>query len=282
MRVLFVTYRFPVHTHDAACHTVYRLVRHFSARHDVYLAGLAPSEAWASDRGLVAPYCRAIGTHVLPRAVSGAQAMLSLATDRTPLQVAYYRSSGFAALVKRMVAEHDIDIVYGYHLRSAQYIAGLAVPRVIALQPAQILHFGRRRRIIKDPIRRLPYTIETGRLAGYERDVAARFDRCLLISETDRAAIDPGGTLDNVLFSPHGVDVEHFTPPPGQASEPRTLIFSGALGMDTNSDAVLYFCREILPLVHRAAPDARLFIVGKEPPASVRALASDPRVTVTG
>jgi glycosyltransferase involved in cell wall biosynthesis len=48
-----------------------------------------------------------------------------------------------------------------------------------------------------------------------------------------------------------------------------------------NAEAVEIFCRDILPRIAAVLPSTRLYIVGKNPPAAVRALAS-PRVEVTG
>ena len=39
---------------------------------------------------------------------------------------------------------------------------------------------------------------------------------------------------------------------------------------------------EVLPLIHRAEPDAKFVIVGKNPPEEVFSLAADPRIEVTG
>jgi glycosyltransferase involved in cell wall biosynthesis len=49
-----------------------------------------------------------------------------------------------------------------------------------------------------------------------------------------------------------------------------------------NIAGVLWFAREALPIIHRALPDARFVIVGKNPPEEVLALTSDPRIEVTG
>jgi hypothetical protein len=48
-----------------------------------------------------------------------------------------------------------------------------------------------------------------------------------------------------------------------------------------NADAVLFFCRQVLPLVRRALPDVTVTLVGDAPPKEVRALSS-PAITVTG
>ena len=56
-----------------------------------------------------------------------------------------------------------------------------------------------------------------------------------------------------------------------------------------NVAGVLWFARQVLPLVWRVVPEARFVIVGKNPPSEVRALATspqppglEPRVIVTG
>jgi O-antigen biosynthesis protein len=61
----------------------------------------------------------------------------------------------------------------------------------------------------------------------------------------------------------------------------RDLMFIGGFGHPPNTDAVLYFVREILPRIHERLPELRLYVVGNAPPESIRALASF-HVVVTG
>jgi glycosyltransferase involved in cell wall biosynthesis len=61
----------------------------------------------------------------------------------------------------------------------------------------------------------------------------------------------------------------------------RDLLFVGGFSHTPNVDGMLYFCREILPLVLQKLPRTRLWIVGNAPPPEIVALASD-HVIVTG
>ena len=160
-----------------------------------------------------------------------------------------------------------MDVAYGYHLRSAPYVAPLTcLPRVVAFQPAQVLHFGRRCAVIRNPFKRAVYRVEHRRLLEYERKVAARFERCLLISETDRRAIDPEGALGNVFYNPHGTDVAKFAPPSDMVRDSSSLVFAGAMSIDTNTDAIQFFVQRVLPLIWRHRPTVKLQIVGRHPP----------------
>ena len=61
----------------------------------------------------------------------------------------------------------------------------------------------------------------------------------------------------------------------------RDLCFLGGYRHTPNVDAVLYFVREVLPLIRAREPDVRFIIAGAHPPDEVRALAGD-GVVVTG
>lgn len=49
-----------------------------------------------------------------------------------------------------------------------------------------------------------------------------------------------------------------------------------------NEDGMLYFCREILPLIQRRAPEVSLGIVGRAPTPAVKRLAETRGIEVTG
>ena len=61
-----------------------------------------------------------------------------------------------------------------------------------------------------------------------------------------------------------------------QADTP-TILHVGTMFWPPNVAGVLWFAREVLPLIHRRLPEARFVVVGKAPPPEVQALASDPR-----
>jgi sugar transferase (PEP-CTERM/EpsH1 system associated) len=132
------------------------------------------------------------------------------------------------------------------------------------------------------------YAREARRLLAFERRAAASSDATLFVSAAEAAlfrSLAPE-SADRVHAVPNGVDFDFFNPnrpyhspfPPGV--EP--LVFTGAMDYWANVDAVSWFAREILPLVRRRRTDAVFWIVGANPAAAVRALASLPAITVTG
>ena len=64
-------------------------------------------------------------------------------------------------------------------------------------------------------------------------------------------------------------------------AEREGLVFIGGFQHPPNTDAVLWYAREILPHLRRLLPGVRTTIVGADPPATIRALAADDFI-VTG
>jgi sugar transferase (PEP-CTERM/EpsH1 system associated) len=83
----------------------------------------------------------------------------------------------------------------------------------------------------------------------------------------------------------NGVDSDHFSPDPQRASPfapgECALVFTGAMDYWPNVDAVTWFATEMMPTLRERWPELRFHIVGRDPTAAVRALASD-AVAVSG
>jgi hypothetical protein len=63
--------------------------------------------------------------------------------------------------------------------------------------------------------------------------------------------------------------------------EPHSLLFWGAMARRENSDAALYFLRDHFLTLRRRYPDAKIYLVGSNPPQELSAM-SDNAIIVTG
>jgi sugar transferase (PEP-CTERM/EpsH1 system associated) len=281
VRLLVAAPRFPWPLDKGDRLTVYNLLRHFGQRHSVALVCfLEPGQdpEWVRRLDGVVERLEVVR---LCRAAAYGRAALGLASRR-PLQVHYYRSGAMARRLRRVIEEFHPDLVYAHTIRMAEYLADdRPGPAILAMQVSMALNYGRLARFARSPLRRAAYRLEAGRARRYEPRIAARFERCLLISEADVAALGSPRPA-NVVVNPHGVDFAYFTPSPGTAGEEGRLIFTGNMAYVPNVDAVEWFVAEILPLVRERVPGVRLAVVGADPPRRVLDLAVDPAVEVTG
>jgi GT2 family glycosyltransferase/glycosyltransferase involved in cell wall biosynthesis/SAM-dependent methyltransferase len=113
-----------------------------------------------------------------------------------------------------------------------------------------------------------------------ELSVMSGADVVITVSELEREAILKEKAHDNVVVWQHPHELCKTATP---FSERRDLLFVGGFlgGHPPNTDAVRYFVSSIFPKILRLIPDCRLFIVGSQPPESVKELASE-HVVVTG
>ncbi len=209
-----------------------------------------------------------------------------------PLQIGLLLSPAQLARVRELVAQHHYDMAYAYYIRSAEALreacrAKPDLPTFMALQLSQTLNTERLARTAATPWDRLFYRFETGRMAEYEARLWRDVSRTVLIGEQDRAAIAKAcrergqPEIDNVVWGPHGVDVERFRPRP-DVEEEGMVVMSGVMRYAPNVEAALWFTKEVWPLVRAARPQARFFLVGRDPAQAVQTLDGKDGITVTG
>lgn len=132
------------------------------------------------------------------------------------------------------------------------------------------------------PLHRWFFRKQWQKLRRFEASSCARFDGVVTVSEEDAEAHRREYSLTNVLGAvPTGVDTEHFRND-ARSPRPRSLVFLGSMDWMANQDSVLWFSAEMWPALRAQFPDLTITIVGRNPPANIRALAEQPGWTVTG
>jgi glycosyltransferase involved in cell wall biosynthesis len=113
-----------------------------------------------------------------------------------------------------------------------------------------------------------------------ERYYGRRSSLNVVVSPVDKLAFERiTGCPDKTVVLLNGVRMpEHPQPIP---KLPNRLIFSGNMDFPPNYEAALWFLNNVFPLVRQQVPEARIAIVGPNPVAELRALASD-YVEITG
>jgi glycosyltransferase involved in cell wall biosynthesis len=114
----------------------------------------------------------------------------------------------------------------------------------------------------------------------YERHFVPRFDWLLAPTHADAEFHRTRRRDPRVVIFPNCVDTSALRPLPSP-EQSASLIFAGRMDYPPNAQAVTIFCKAILPRVAAALRSARLYVVGKNPPRSVRELASE-QVIITG
>ncbi len=114
----------------------------------------------------------------------------------------------------------------------------------------------------------------------FERFMFTPFDRTIVISDVDAAMLRDLQPALRVEVIPNGIELAQFRPT-APDRDSNTLIFVGNFGYAPNQDAARLLTAQILPAVREKLPEARLQLVGANPPDWMRALANE-HIEVTG
>jgi sugar transferase (PEP-CTERM/EpsH1 system associated) len=211
---------------------------------------------------------------------------------REPFQAAYAYHPGMERRLAQLLREEAFDVVHVEHLRAARLARALDdTPSVYDSVDCISLLFEQTMRTSPEWRARLKALVDLGRTRRYEARLLARFDRVVITSQRDRQALEqlaerylPSGTRRApITVVTNGVDLDYFRPWEGAGRrDGKTVIFTGKMSYHANVASVLYFVREVLPLIWDSDPEVRFYVVGKDPPEAVRRLGSDRRVVVTG
>jgi glycosyltransferase involved in cell wall biosynthesis len=153
-------------------------------------------------------------------------------------------------------------------------------PRVITAHNVESDIWRRLAQNSTNPLKSLVGRQQAKRIEALEREWYPRVDRCIAVSEEDGYVISSYGA--KVAVVENGVDINYYDYTPAKVEESR-LSFVASFDVFTNQDAVHFFVNEIFPLIKKAQPSATFWIVGKEPPESIRNYSSlDRAIHVTG
>ena len=295
--ILFLTQILPYPLDSGAKIRQYHMLRHLARRHQVTLVAFTraddPPDAIEHLRGI----CRAVYPVPMRRSPwRNLQAAAKGILTGLPMVVARDELPEMGASLRQLLAQQTFDLIHADQLsmawwgRLAAQLAGTPRPRTLLDEHNAIYLLTHRMADTESNlVRRAIMAREARAFARYEAAMCREFDALLTVTEEDREhllalfPLDERETLaDRFTTIPICVDPEQVSPVVHQNSGAPTILHMGTMFWPPNINGVLWFAREVLPLVHQRLPEARFMVVGKNPPAEVQALAADPRVEVTG
>lgn len=281
MRLLFVVDSVPYPSRKGYQLIVYNQILRLAKSHSVDLIAFGDGEGSTAGAEHIRTMCNYVD--VVPR--TRRQSWLSVIRalpSRDSLTAAFYRCAQMERTVSERLRDTKYDVVIVQMARMAQYLpADYKGASVLNMVDPMILSYQR-------VLHSRPWYIRLGlrteivRLKRYEAFFAPRFNRVLLIAEADAKEYRRffGGARIEVVR--YAIDVDEFVAAPDVVRTPGMIVITGSMFYAPNVDAVLYFCREIFPLVRRIVPEATVWIVGARPRAAIRKLATIPGIHVTG
>lgn len=288
MRILMLTQVLPFPPDAGPKVKTYNLLQYLVRHHDVTLVSLVRSEAEAARADALREQCAAVYTVPLQR--SRGRDLYHLAGSVISGDSFLMRrdaSRELRTLLHELTSRQAFDIIHADQLNMAQFAVDLPAGARVIDQHNAVWTIVQRMAEHSPYARRVGLELEARRLRRYEARICARFDGLLAVSKPDLAFLELAAaeaevSLPPTAIIPIAVDA-HGAPPVARDPQPTSILSMATMFWPPNVDGVLWFAREVYPLLKAACPTARFDVVGARPPASVRQLTTaDPSINVTG
>jgi sugar transferase (PEP-CTERM/EpsH1 system associated) len=286
MNVLVVIGQLPYPLDTGAKIRSYHLLTRLARKHAVTLVSFSYGPEDARKAESLKPFFREIVTIPHNGSTSSPGRMffaLRNLLSSLPYSIDKYTSPGLGTTVRRLLQEQPFDLIHCDSLQMSSNVTPInGIPRILTEHNVESFIWQRAAETERNPLRRSYLALQARRLARYEAAACRAFDWCIAVSEVDRRLIEDLSGTSQCAVVPNGVDCQFFRPQTVRP-EPSRLVFTGSMDWLPNEDAMVYFVEEIMPIIRRVVPQARLSIVGRNPTSRVRQLARQGNgVEVTG
>lgn len=276
MKILVVLSRLPYPLDKGDKLRAFHQIKELSKHNEVYLFCLNESPIHPLSMEVLSSFIK--GIHIANfNKLDGLIGLTTSFFDGTPFQTGYYSNSRNIKAFKEYCNKIKPDVLFYQFVRTAKYSC-VDYPKVLDYQDA--LSANMEGRALKSRfIKKLIFSIEAKRLRKYEAKMFDIYDKLTIIVEADKKEIKHP-RQEEIIVLPNGVDNSYFEYKTPKEKE-FDIIFSGGMSYAPNVVAANYLGKEIMPLVWKKLPNAKLVIAGANPASTVKNLESD-NIKVTG
>lgn len=289
--LLFLCHRIPFPPNKGDKIRSFNILKKLNEQYDIHLGCFIDDPFDKQYVDGLKEYCASVFHLDQNKTISKIKGLSSFLTGK-PITLPYYYDRRMEQWAKRTLLQENIDKVFIYSSSMAQYCEDECFQKTKRIIDFVDVDSDKWRQYAekKSGIAKWVFQREFELLAQYEDKICAEFDHSLFVSpdeaklfrDRQKPALQP--KVHGLL---NGVDVDFFDPKAQFSEEPSVpqkpfISFTGAMDYWANIDAVIWFAKEVWPLILQQQPEAVFCIVGGNPSSEVKALTQLQGIEVTG
>jgi sugar transferase (PEP-CTERM/EpsH1 system associated) len=277
MNILFVAPRLPCPPFKGDQLRVYQQMQMLCRKHNIVLLAFYEKKSDLNFVSSLEKYCKIIYYLKLSRIRSILNITVNIFLSSLPFQILYYRSNKFDKMLKNILVENKIDVVYAFLLRMAEHVKNIPVLTVLDCIDSMTLNLTGRLKH-DSGINFFLINEELKRIKRYEQELGNSFSRLVVCSDIDKTYLN----AENINVIPNPVAFTEFFPDNSCEKRQKQIVFSGMMDYFPNIQAVTWFVKECFPFILKKFPEAVFVIAGNNPAWRVKKLATPNKIIVTG
>jgi glycosyltransferase involved in cell wall biosynthesis len=289
MNILFLSTRSPYPLISGHSLRTYHILKGATEKHSVTLVTFVQlPEHELKDENLkhLRGFCKAVYPFKIPADMSRTKLATMLFLNlfsSLPFVGQKYDAPLMRQKIREIMQTEHIDLVHVDMLPLTVYINEFkSLPRILVNHNVESVRLYRWFQTEPNPIKKAYLGLQWLKLRSFERSAMNKFDGCVVVSEIDRELLLKMGVKSKLFVVPNGTNTEFFKST-GKKVIDNSVLWIGHMDVHTNKDAVLYFWREIYPILQKKYPEVKMTFVGTAPPKEIAdAARADGHVRVTG
>ncbi|MCA9935306.1 MAG: glycosyltransferase [Ardenticatenaceae bacterium] len=284
MRILMVTPELPFPLDQGGRIRMFSILRYLSHNHEVHLITNVLDAIPEGAVEALSPYLVTIEFVERPYTLwRSAWRLLQSILVRKPYILFKYYSESLSRRIEGVIAVTQPDCVLIESQYLVECVQNIDIPVIVDFHDIASQLYDRFATSPQFGLKKVHGYVQRGFIKRLERNLPPQVSACTVISNEDKHLLQALSSADNIFVVPNGVDLDYFNSN-GNYDDGAALdiIFLGSMDYYPNQDAVLFFSKEVLPLLWAEREEITFTIVGRNPMSVVLALQEDPRICVTG
>jgi len=283
VKILFISYDFPFPPAGGSISRDYNLIKQLSRHHELHwINRTIRGKIKQEYKDEMKKYFTEMDIVEWDYNHDPAGLLKSMIT-KSPYIIRRFQSDQMKNLVSKKISENQFDLIFCDHIYLSQYIADNIAGSIPVIPNNEDCGFTYYKRMTENSgLTRSVYArSQWKKLLEYEIEVLKKYKVYITTSEKEKELISEYYNEAEIVVIENGVDTEYFSPGIRNDSAPN-IVFTAWFKYYPNVKAAIDFANNVFPEIRKAIPDIKFYIIGKEPPPSVKKLENKERIIVTG
>lgn len=275
MKILMITPYLPYPLVSGGQIRTYNLLKNLAPKHQITLASFIRDSDEKKYLKDLQPFCRKVIVFRRRKAWSLVNILLSAITP-FPFLVSIYFALGVRSQIRKELASENYDLIHAETFYVMPNIPQTDVPIFLVEQTIEYLVYQRfveglpKWAFFAKPL----LLADVVKIKWWEKYYWQKAKQLAAMSRQDRTFIQKINPKLKVDVIANGVDINYFAKTKKQKPPNPTVLFVGQFKWLPNRDATKFLVGEIWPKIKEKIPQARLWIVGRNPPQDILNFAS--------
>jgi glycosyltransferase involved in cell wall biosynthesis len=282
MKILMLTPYLPYPLFSGGQIRTYNLLKNLANKHDITLFSFIREEQEKNYIPELQKYCQKV-TVFKRRPAWDIRNILTAGFSPFPfVMIATYLSFSVRRAIAKELTQSTYNLIHAEPFYMMPNIPANNIPVLLVEQTIEYLVYKKHADDFSHDLFKQFMYLDVAKLRFWEEYFWRKASSLVAMSEEDKKIMSravPGKNIDIVA---NGVDVSFFTKTRIKRPQAPTVLFVGNFKWLPNKDAAKFLTYEIWPLIKQKIPDAKLWIVGKNPTKEIINLGKEKDVVVDG